>query len=58
MHLLRNKNLNSCVVQLDLKVENNETQFTTEYEKDEVIQIPIAHGEGNYYCDEETLAEI
>ena len=26
--------------------------------KDEVITIPIAHGEGNYYCDEETLAKL
>ena len=28
------------------------------YQKDEVITIPIAHGEGNYYCDEETLAKV
>ena len=41
---------------VELKVVNNETQFTTGYEKDEIIQIPIAHGEGNYYCDEETLS--
>ena len=26
--------------------------FTSEYEQDEVISVPIAHGEGNYYCDE------
>ena len=39
-------------------MENNETMFTTGYEKDEIITIPIAHGEGNYYCDEETLAEL
>ena len=43
---------------LNLKVENNETMFTTGYEKDEIITIPVAHGEGNYYCDEETLAEL
>ena len=29
-----------------------------QYEKDEIITIPIAHGEGNYYCDEETLAKL
>ena len=29
-----------------------------QYDKDEVITVPIAHGEGNYYCDEETLAEL
>ena len=32
--------------------------FTNQYEKDEIITIPIAHGEGNYYCDEETFAEL
>lgn len=43
---------------VDLKVVNNATQFTTGYQKDEIIQIPIAHGEGNYYCDDETLARL
>ncbi|MDA6151192.1 phosphoribosylformylglycinamidine synthase subunit PurQ, partial [Escherichia coli] len=32
--------------------------FSSAYEKDEVINIPIAHGEGNYYCDEAVLAEL
>lgn len=41
-----------------LKVVNNETPFTIDYAKDEEIIIPIAHGEGNYYCDDETLAEL
>ncbi|WP_405106875.1 phosphoribosylformylglycinamidine synthase subunit PurQ [Paenibacillus sp. FSL K6-1217] len=41
-----------------LKVVNNTTPFTIDYVKDEEIVIPIAHGEGNYYCDEETLAEL
>ncbi|TQR17677.1 phosphoribosylformylglycinamidine synthase subunit PurQ [Psychrobacillus vulpis] len=56
--LLRNKNLKFMCRTVGLKVINNETQFTSEYKKDEVIQIPIAHGEGNYYCDEETLARL
>lgn len=56
--LLRNKNLKFMCRTVALKVVNNETQFTVGYEKDEVIQIPIAHGEGNYYCDEETLARL
>lgn len=43
---------------VQLRVENNETMFTSQYEKDEVINIPIAHGEGNYYCDEETLKQL
>lgn len=41
-----------------LKVVNNTTPFTVDYVKDEEIVIPIAHGEGNYYCDEETLASL
>ncbi|GIN63722.1 phosphoribosylformylglycinamidine synthase subunit PurQ [Robertmurraya siralis] len=41
-----------------LKVENNETIFTSEYKKGEIITVPIAHGEGNYYCDEETLQKL
>ena len=56
--LLRNKNLKFMCRTVELKVVNNETQFTAGYEKDEVIQIPIAHGEGNYYCDEETLKSL
>ncbi|MCT6923949.1 MULTISPECIES: phosphoribosylformylglycinamidine synthase subunit PurQ [Bacillales] len=56
--LLRNKNLKFMCRTVQLKVENNNTLFTNEYEANEVINIPIAHGEGNYYCDEETLAKL
>ena len=56
--LLRNKNLKFMCRTVELQVVNNKNQFTSEYKKNEVIQIPIAHGEGNYYCDEETLASL
>lgn len=56
--LLRNKNLKFMCRTVELKVVNNATQFTTGYEKDEIIRIPIAHGEGNYYCDDETLTRL
>ncbi len=56
--LLRNKNLKFMCRTVQLKVENNNTLFTNEYAQDEIINIPIAHGEGNYYCDEETLAQL
>lgn len=56
--LLRNKNLKFMCRTVQLKVENNNTLFTNQYEAGEVINIPIAHGEGNYYCDEETLATL
>jgi phosphoribosylformylglycinamidine synthase len=32
--------------------------FTTGYEKGQVITVPIAHGEGNYYCDQETYESL
>jgi phosphoribosylformylglycinamidine synthase I len=41
-----------------LEVVNNQTPFTKEYQEGEIISIPIAHGDGNYYCDEETLKEL
>jgi phosphoribosylformylglycinamidine synthase subunit PurQ / glutaminase len=56
--LHRNKNLKFICEQVELVVENNESMFTAGYEKGEVITIPVAHGEGNYYCDETTLARL
>ena len=56
--LIRNKNLKFMCRTVQLKVENNNTLFTNGYEEGEVINIPIAHGEGNYYCDDETLASL
>jgi phosphoribosylformylglycinamidine synthase I len=56
--LLRNKNLKFMCRTVQLKVENNNTLFTNQYEAGQVIDIPIAHGEGNYYCDEETLKKL
>lgn len=56
--LHRNSGLKFICRDVQLKVENNESMFTTGYEKDEIITVPIAHGEGNYYCDEATLAEL
>lgn len=41
-----------------LIVENADTPFTLDYQKGDVINIPIAHGEGNYYADAETLAKL
>ncbi len=41
-----------------LKVENNDTIFTNKCEKGQVLKIPIAHHDGNYFCDEKTLKEM
>ena len=54
----RNESLKFICGPTKLRVENNQTMFSNQYEKDEIITIPIAHGEGNYYCDEETFAEL
>ena len=56
--LLNNTSLKFICGMQPLKVQNNQTMFTNEYEQDEIITLPIAHGEGNYYCDEETLKEL
>lgn len=56
--LLRNNSLKFRCHQTQLEVVNNENPFTTEYAKGEVITIPIAHGEGNYYVDADTLHEL
>ena len=56
--LRRNEKLKFLCGQVKLVVENNETMFTTGYEKGQVVTVPIAHGEGNYYCDQETYESL
>ncbi|GKW47594.1 phosphoribosylformylglycinamidine synthase subunit PurQ [Planococcus sp. NCCP-2050] len=56
--LLRNKNLKFMCKTVGLKVENANTLFTNEYAESQEIQIPIAHGEGNYYCDDATYEQL
>lgn len=56
--LLRNKNLKFMCHTVGLKVENANTIFTNQYTAGQEIRIPIAHGEGNYYCDDETYEKM
>ena len=56
--LLRNKNLKFMCHTVGLKVENANTMFTNQYTQGQEIRIPIAHGEGNYYCDDETYEKL
>lgn len=56
--MLRNKELKFICRHVDLQVMNNSTLFSSLYDQGETISIPIAHGEGNYYCDEATLASL
>lgn len=55
--LRKNDSLRFICKTVPLKV-NNQTAFTSEYETDEIIQLPVAHGEGNYFCDDQTLQEL
>jgi len=54
----RNDSLKFICSPVLLEVKNSNTMFTNQYAQGELIEIPIAHGEGNYYCDEKTLAEL
>ncbi|OLS33510.1 phosphoribosylformylglycinamidine synthase subunit PurQ [Bacillus sp. MRMR6] len=56
--LRRNQRLKFHSEVIPLTVENNQTPFTSEYLHGETIRIPIAHGDGNYYCDQETLEQL
>lgn len=54
----RNDHLQFRCETVSLKVANNNTPFTFDFAQDERIRLPIAHGEGNYFCDETTYARL
>ncbi|HET6272143.1 MAG TPA: phosphoribosylformylglycinamidine synthase subunit PurQ [Bacteroidota bacterium] len=56
--LLRNSSLRFVCKYVHLRVENAMTLFTGACEQGEVLAIPIAHGEGNYFTDDETLKRL
>jgi len=56
--MMRNKQLRFLCRQVHIRVENTDTPFTCEARRGQVLGIPIAHMEGNYFCDERTLAEL
>jgi phosphoribosylformylglycinamidine synthase I len=56
--LMRNVGLKYVCKAVQVRVENNETPFTTACREGEVLTIPIGHMEGNYFCDDATLAEL
>jgi phosphoribosylformylglycinamidine synthase I len=56
--LVRNANLRFICRMQHLRVERNDTAFTSQYEKAQVIKVAIAHGEGNYIADAQTLARL
>ena len=56
--LLRNNNLMFRCKDVSVRIANNKTAFTNKYVENEVISLPIAHGDGNYYADEEVINEL
>jgi phosphoribosylformylglycinamidine synthase len=54
--LMRNDSTQFRCQQAYLRVETSNSPFTSEVEAGKVLDIPISHGEGNYYADEATLA--
>ena len=56
--LLRNSGLKYVCTTVNLRVENADTPYTHACQQGEVLQVPIGHMEGNYFCDEQTLAEL
>ena len=56
--LLRNKSLNFICKDVDLKVANGDSIFTSEYYENEILKIPIAHAEGNFYLNKSEIVEV
>jgi len=56
--MLRNKNLKFLCQHVWLRAENSKTPFTNKVEKGQVLKIPIAHYDGNYFAPPQTLEEL
>jgi phosphoribosylformylglycinamidine synthase I len=56
--LLRNASLKFACRNVGLKVETSQSLFTSQYEQGQVLSIPVAHHDGNYFADPRTLDEL
>jgi|SRR5271169_155642 len=56
--LMRNVGLKYISKPVQVRAETTDTPFTNACQRGEVLTIPIGHMEGNYFCDEPTLAEL
>jgi phosphoribosylformylglycinamidine synthase I len=56
--LIRNRDLHFICDYIRVRVESSETPYTHELRRGSVLRMPIAHAEGNYVCDDATLAEL
>jgi len=56
--MMRNKGLRYLCRQVHIRVESTDTPFTSAAQRGQVLQCPIAHNDGNYFCEPATLAEL
>jgi len=56
--LLRNQSLQFVSAPVTMRVENTQTMFTSSYEPGQIVTIPVAHGDGRYTADTNTLEEL
>jgi len=56
--LIRNRELHFVCAHVNVRVESTRTPFTHELKPGSILSLPIAHAEGNYVCDDQTLAEL
>jgi phosphoribosylformylglycinamidine synthase I len=56
--LLRNAKLKFVCRQVYLRTETTKTPFTSALKQGQILKVPIAHGDGNYYADESTLKSL
>lgn len=56
--MLRNRSLSFICKHVSLRTETARSVFTNKLKKGQVLNLPIAHGEGNYFCEPETLKEL
>ena len=56
--LMRNQSLKFVCREVKLRVENANTSFTRQYQPGQVIRTPVAHHDGNYFADPDTLARL
>src|SRR3569623_1561722 len=56
--LMRNEKLKFVCGDVHLKVETSQSLFTNRYQAGQVIKVPVAHAEGNYFADDDTLKKL
>ncbi|MFN9173326.1 MAG: phosphoribosylformylglycinamidine synthase subunit PurQ [Synechocystis sp.] len=56
--LIRNRDLHFVCDQIPVRVESNHTVWTQGYHSQQVLTLPIAHGEGRYFADDDTLKSL